>query len=429
MRRGKGYIYGFKSKPIRIKQIQGFTLMEVLVCIAMVGILFTPMLTLFSHSLKTNINSKDMQRATTLTEQVMEEVRSYTSTQAMVNGTSWKRTQSNFKDSITDTVLTETNGDYKNEKYYFVMDSLKSDEKDYVAHITVDCSKYHGDDTNEKKALSNLPILESLGSDNSVLAVEANETAEVLNIFQQKYSSTHGGSTITIEELAKHLEKTIKVEIVDSAKDNGVEIIPENMVRIQVYNEYTITGVGLNETITSDRIYNDVVYYDNLKSVYLFYSYDMYQTTGDIFQGIDIDVNFTKAEHAAWDAGFTFYAVYQHAMIFDENGNHIATGDEEQVLDQGGKMVPKIKRKIKGNYISTSDQKNMPIVSNLAYQIYNGSTYEQNTQTTQTAIDDFVETESVQRFADVKVELYSVEDSKIVCTMESTVAMGSARGE
>lgn len=395
-------------------------------CIAMVGILFTPMLTLFSHSLKTNVNSKDMQRATTLTEQVMEEVRSYTSTQAMVNDTTkWTRTQANFTDAIADNVLTDTNGTYKNETYYFVMNNLKSDNKDYKAHITVDCKKYHGDDTVSKRELSNLPILESLDSDNSVLAVEANETAEVLNIFQQKYISTHGGATITIEELAKHLEKTIKVNIVDSAKDNGVEIIPDNMVRVQVYNEYKITGIGFNETITSDRIYNDVVYYDNLTSVYLFYSYDMYQTTGDILQGIDIDVSFTKTEHAAWDADFTFYAVYQHAMIFDENGNHIATGDEEQVLD--GQMHPKIKRKIKGSYVSTSNQNTMPIISNLAYRIYNGSTYEENAQTAQTAIDDFVKTESVQRFADVKVELYSKND--LMCTLESTVAMGSSRGE
>lgn len=416
MKKRTGGRFVFDGMRMGRKHTQGFTLMEVLVCIAMVGILFTPMLTLFSHSMKTNVNSKDIQRATTLSEQVMEQVRSYTSTQAMVNDTGWTRTQSNFKDSITDKVLTNDDGSYKNETYYFVMDGLKSDNKEYTANITVNCNPYRTND------LSNLPILESLGSDNSVLAVEQNETEEALNIFQQKYLSTHNGATTTIEELAKKLQKTIKVDVVDSAMDNGVEIIPADMVRVQVYNEYEIEGLG---TLTSDRIYNDVVYYNNLKSIYLFYSYDMYETTGKIFHGIDINVNFSKTEHSAWSPEFTFYAVYQHAMIFNEYGNHIATGDEEEQLNDSGVMVPVINRKLNGTEISSSEQKKLPIVSNLDCLIGASS----GNKISKTKIEDFVKTESIQRFADVEVVLYSKEDSKEVCNMTSTVALGSARGE
>lgn len=413
---------------------KGFTLMEVLVCIAMVGILFTPMLTLLSNSYKTNVNSKNTQRATTLSEQVMEQVRSYTSIQAMVNDTGWTRkSNENFVNNVADNTLTDEKGKYVNNKYFFVKDNLISDGKAYKAHVTVDCSKYYGNDEPYKVALSNLPVIESLGSDNSVLAVEANETEEALNVLEQKYLSAHPDASDIRGKLAQNLKKTVKVEVTDTVQDGSKDIIPDNMVRVRVYNLYSVSmsGSNFNQNVTSDYIYNDVVYYDNLKSIYLFYSYDCFKNNTSledtIFDGIDIDVNYDTTKHPTWNAGFTCYAAYQHIMVFTDYGNHLATGDEEQNFTNT--LALKIKKKIKGSYSSATDQTNLPIISNLDYQLYDGTAYKKPDGVQKTDLDDFIETESVQRFADVTVELISKDDSKSVCTMQSTVVLGSPRGE
>ena len=65
------------------KRTKGFTLMEVMVSIAIVGILFLPMLSFFSHAVKINVASKNMQRANAVGQSVIEEVKQYKNLAAM----------------------------------------------------------------------------------------------------------------------------------------------------------------------------------------------------------------------------------------------------------------------------------------------------------------------------------------------------------
>ena len=56
------------------RHTKGFTLMEVLVSIAMVGIMFLPLMSVFSHSLSINMDARNKQRGNEVAVSVLEEV-------------------------------------------------------------------------------------------------------------------------------------------------------------------------------------------------------------------------------------------------------------------------------------------------------------------------------------------------------------------
>ena len=76
------------------------------------------------------------------------------------------------------------------------------------------------------------------------------------------------------------------------------------MVRVTIYDEYSMDGsiAGCEKKIQSAYLYNEEVVYEKLKGIYLFYNYDVYNTTTNIFQGIDINVNYEK--HPDWKCDY-----------------------------------------------------------------------------------------------------------------------------
>ena len=388
---------------------KGFTLMEVLVSIAMVGILFTPMLTFFSHSTNTNVNAKNMQRVNTVGQSVMEEVRSYDTIADMVSvyqdttNTDLVRTESDFKKKCT-TAIKNADGTYANTKYYFVRNGLESDGKKYRAEITVDTDAYRH--LNDKE----VPVISSLGSGSTVMVAEIDETMNALYEYQSRYHAKTGND-ISLETLAAKLTKKIKVDITDTTNSSGVEV-SDGMVRVTNYDEYSMDGsiAGCEKKIQSAYLYNEEVVYEKLKGIYLFYNYDVYNTTTNIFQGIDINVNYEK--HPDWKCDYGVYAVCQ--KVYSINSiNTSYTGDEmDKFAEQYGSRSQITKKiLIEGNNHS-SDASMLSIFSNLNYAV-NGDAK------TKESMDNIVKNETIQRLAKVTVTIYD-EDNKKCTTMTST---------
>lgn len=388
---------------------KGFTLMEVLVSIAMVGILFTPMLTFFSHSTKTNINAKNMQRANTVAQSVMEEVRSYDTIADMVSiyqdttNTNLVRTESDFKKKYTASIK-KADGTFENTKYYFVRNGLESDGKEYKAEITVDTDTYrHLNDTE-------VPVISSLGSGSTVMAAEIDETMNALYEYQSRYHSKTG-KDISLETLASKLTKKIKVDITDTTDASGVEV-SDDMVRVTIYDEYSMDGsiAGCDKKIQSAYLYNEEVVYEKLKGIYLFYNYDVYNTTTNIFQGIDINVNYAK--HPDWKCDYGLFAICQKVYSINSS-NTSYTGDEmDKFADQYGSRSQITKNiTIEGNDHS-SDINMLSIFSNLNYAV-NGDSK------TKESMDSIVKNQSIQRLAKVTITIYD-KDNKKCTTITST---------
>lgn len=415
---------------------KGFTLMEVLVSIAVVGILFTPMLTFFSHTTKTNVNAKKMQRVNTVAQSVMEEVRSYHSIADMA---SVYRDKSNAKylasckddkydfseGNRDDSPIDETYTGGK--KYYFVRKNLESDGKKYEAHIEVDTGAY--DELNKQK----VPIISPLNS--AVVAAETDETLSAMYEFQSRYHEKKK-EEVSLDHIASKLKKRIKVEVRDSvsAKKEGTTEadkvdVAEDMVRVTIYNQYEYDELfeGEDKTkgiIQSGYLYNEEIPYNKLKAIYLFYNYDVYNDSTDILQGIDIDVNYQK--HSDWKCDYKLYALCQKVCSVDKLEKDDTytgyTGDKMNAYSDKKSARAVITKTITINGTKRSNEVGMlPIFSNFNYAL------SYNDDTTKTDIDredigKVVEEQALQRLAKVTVTILDSDGKK--CT-----EITSTRGE
>lgn len=378
---------------------KGFTLMEVLVSIAVVGILFTPMLTFFSHTTKTNVNAKKMQRVNTVAQSVMEEVRSYHSIADMVaagENVANKDLVYTGPKAASSAAVTEDI-----TKYSFERTNLNSDGKKYKAEITVDTEPY------KKFNDIEVPVIASLGSGSTVMAAEADETMNVLYEYQSRYRAATDEKSISLEELANALEKTVVVKITDSTDDSSAMPVSDGMVRVTIYNEYRITDSsikGCQEKIQSPNLYNEEVVYDKLKNIYLFYTYDRYKSH-KIFQKIDINVEYKN--HSDWKCDYGISAICQ--KIYDVD-------NPDEIIDKASSstLYTEIKKKITITGNDHSNEENvLPIFSNFNYKVNDGE------QKTGNNMEDIVQKQKLQRLAKVTVTILD-SDNKECTTITST---------
>lgn len=400
---------------------KGFTLMEVLISIAIVGLLFAPMLNFFSHSARMNVNAKNMQRANTVAQSVMEEVRSYGTIADMTaiyqdtKNTNLVRTESDFKKKCTDKILA-ADGSFVHSKYYFVHNNLENDGKKYTAKITVDAdgTKDMYKNLNDEE----MPVISSLGSGSTVMAAENDQTLNTLYDYQSRYHKATGND-VSLTELASHLQKKIKIKITDKAK-NGVDVL-NDMVHVSIYNEYSMGGSygGCDEKILSDPLYNEEVAYKKLRGIYLFYNYDVYEST-NIFQGVDIDVEY--ANHPDWVCDYTLYTVCQR--IFNaKDFKSIEDTDADKAMTNyasinNSRTIITKNIKIGGTDHSTNPQY-VPVFSNFAYTLSAGGSSEHKNPE---AMDSIIKTEKIQRLSEVTVQIYDSDGKKCV-------ELKSTRGE
>lgn len=390
-------------------RVSGFTLVEVLISIAMVGIIFMPLLSLFSQSVRTNTAAKNKQRENNVAQQVMEEVRSYDSISAMAASAALKRTESNFKTACSDELLNE-DGTFVNEEYYFVKSGLKNDKKEYVAHITVDASEYARDDFRE------MPIISSLNSENTVMALEKNETSQILNKYQIAYKNSTNGGEVTLDELASHLQKNMTVYITDSSKTNSTdeEQIKEGMVRVQVYNKYSLdTSYAGCGNLTTDNLYNEEIPWESLDAIYLFYDYDIYNNQ-DILQTITVQLDLKYAEHlSSWKKDIRFNAINQG--VYDYKG-YVQKEDgskPDKYTEEEQKSFES------GHFVTISSV--FPVFSNFRY------TENGKGPLVGSKMETVVKKRKIQRLAKVTVELF--EGSSVAPGAKPVVSLESTRGE
>lgn len=261
---------------------KGFTLIEVLISIVMVGILFLPLLSVFSKGMGANNVSKNIQRANAVAASVAEQVRAYDTFEDMCNV------------GVTGTnnlVLTSSNGGV----YSFALSGLVSDGKDYTADIKVDYNAYK--ELNDK----GLPQITSLGSGSTAMAYEElNCTDTVISEYQSRYKQD-SGNDINSNKVAEALKKSIVVDVTDTQLDaSGKNMIPEGNVHISVYTKYTIDASKTSDSTLKGYagesakrekvLYDENVVLSKLKGIYIFYSYDLANGT-NIFQGINFNMN------------------------------------------------------------------------------------------------------------------------------------------
>lgn len=367
------------------KVLKGFTLLEVLVSIAIIAVLFLPMLSFFSHSLKVNTNSKKMQRANMVASSAMEMAKSIEHISDMTKENGW------VKDSDKDIYVytkTEVKVDGDNHKYAY--------------QITVDPTKYR-----ENKKINSVEVsqIEALGSGSTVMAAETDSYIQTaISQFKDLYERKKGigaeGSKLTNEQVVNKLKKTIRIEISNTGLQEGI-------ANVHIFDEYTVDkSIGEElPTISSKDLYNENISYEKLRGVYLFYNYDL-NGSGDILQNITVD---NTIPASTWTPKFTVYALCQGTV-------NTITGDKDtSMIDVDGNGA-KSSNSNKCTQFNISDP-NIKLYSNFKYKLNNsGSICDAK------SLKEIVNKTTWDRLSEITVTVYEnqILDANKILTLTST---------
>ncbi len=379
------------------RNTKGFTLMEVLVSIAMVGIMFLPLMSVFSHSLKVNVDAKNKQRGNAVAASVLEEVQQVPTIDALDSAYGYTK-----------------NGD---GTYQLVRTGIQSDGKEFTAKVVVDPNAYAG--YNQIA----VPKISSIGSGSNVMGVETNDcTKQAIKHFALKYKNKFT-SEIDESNVIKALRKTVEITLNDNIEAGGIsDLKVADMATLKIKEHYTIdasatTNQKLKEladskyTYESASLYHGNVVLSKLKAIYIFYNYDV-----DIMQSINTTVNVDTATNNEWEPDFTIYALRQSVRSF-------AGGSDPTNVTSGGK--PLFVRTYNGAIQTYSDTSNiMKIFSNCEFEVKtsDSSSVHQNGSD----MDTIVPKEKKTRLSKVTVTVYYGNSTS---ANDKCIEMTATRGE
>ncbi len=287
-----------------IKQLtdnQGFSLMEVIISIALIGIVFVSLMQYFSSSIQANNYAKDVQKASLAAQTVMEEIDGITSIEEIAkayNGTTnpdWEEVEPDgsggFK--IKSTKSHSGSTFTPSETYYFTK-KVTVDGTKYKAIITVDSKEYNiiTDKYNDLP----LPSIHGINSDSSAIIVDKSQDNEAIEEFVSKdiayvadqLSKGNSESLLSKEFIINNMKRELRVNITDSG---------DGLTGIQVHYRYKCGAAShltpIDKTPLLDKYFannkfgaiyyffnkfknNDYIYINDLRSTTTKKQYDFY---------------------------------------------------------------------------------------------------------------------------------------------------------
>lgn len=228
---------------------KGYTLVELIVAIGILAIVVAPLLQGFVTSAKTNTKARKLLAATTVAENLMEEMK--------IQG--FNQIQEEEKTNIT---KTETDGIYT-----WTKESIVLDGKTYHAKVTVDPSTYSGEVTsNQKNNHNDVELVNIYDMDTRQDAIYVESAADREKVISE-YRASLNDQVISTEDLEKNLSHTIKVTITATGDLNG-----DYSAKVKLSSEYS-AGSQFSYVKPQDyTIYDSSQAQGNLRGIYLLYT-------------------------------------------------------------------------------------------------------------------------------------------------------------
>lgn len=429
------------------KKNLGFTLIEVLVSIAMLALLFVPMMGYFTNTSKVNARAKNNQRATTVAQSVIEEMKSYDNIEAIMSAYTYHTPGAVSGGSIADENF-ETRGRvpsasqtgtsnyitdpyYPREEratvgdsgtYYFVKKGIENDGKKFDALIKVNTNSYAMNDMEVAK-------ITSLNSNENIVAKEQSETLTAIYGFLCKNIAACDragiGATdsrrVSEDTIKNNLKKTVVIKVLPGSDPSDTR-----RARITIYNEYTVNpSAGIlgcknpnKDYLRSNYLYNEEVSLTDatgkqvLQGIYVFYNYDVLNAGDKIMQGISMEVD---ASIAVTMPKFKLFGICQ--KIYD-------IGTESALVGADGKVesVDKSVYTISVDIASDSGNSlNIPYFSNL-------NSMNKGIFKAAEDMNGIVGTEKLDRLSEVTVAVFDA-GANMSEDVKQWVKITSARGE
>lgn len=316
---------------------EGFSLLEIIISIAMIGIVFVSLMQYFSSSIKANNYAKTVQKASLAAQTVMEELQGFSTIKDIGTRSTWVELKSDYtrKDPVTDfssTPLPST--------YYFKRD-ISIDNTVYDALITIDTSPYNsvppvspGAPAPPKYNTLEIAQVQDINSDANAILVELNQNTLAIDAFVAQditYCSTYsrpGPRPTTLPRTT--IESNMTRELCINITPSGV-----GQIRFKAFYKYNCS--------TSPARFSEVqipvldVYMDEAQFKSFYYFYNKFKSTEKITIS-DSGIDAYNAHIVCQDADTSLQANIINGNISKINSNvsvrkGALTNNERKLVD------------------------------------------------------------------------------------------------
>lgn len=263
-----------KQKNQRALSNAGFSLLEVILSMAILAILSIPLMSYFTQSMKYNAKMADKQHASNLAQEVMENLKNQPNLVQNVDASGFDvpylEAENYVKASYTPAAPgpTETGGSVD---YYGQADAIG--EK-YDIRVSVS--------TNQAENLSKVPQVDGIDGTVDVIALENGQLLQdAIDYFSQKYDNAgeHKISAMSREEICEKLHRTISITV--KADYVTVECF---------YRCEGVDGVDADDQYQCSNYAEEDI--ENVQHIYLMY--EVHQKTDEIELRCDVGVGVPK---------------------------------------------------------------------------------------------------------------------------------------
>lgn len=252
----------------------GFSLLEVVLAMAILAIISIPLLSYFTDSMKYNAMMADKQHATILAQDIVESLKLQ---QKLVkisdSGTAYGVPYLLDNKYVIDTSVPDTLYDdgVGEVQYYGAADNI-GEKYDVKIHISTD--------TLENK--EEVPQIYGIDDMRDVLAVDDGQFSEALNYFcalNQTYATQKKISPMSMEDVKSNIERTIRVSIEKPAGTDYYNVIAESQ-----YEGKDMQGAGSRDLFNGNcELAN--VHLKDVHAIYLLYEVHQKSDKLEILRG------------------------------------------------------------------------------------------------------------------------------------------------
>lgn len=264
----------------------GFSLIEVILAVAILALVTVPILNYFTNSSLRAIDGRNKQTATMAAENILEELNSYSNYKQIKALTA---TAAPGAPAPSETpawkVSAAEPGQTQDPQSDYIERKLTINDRNYLAKVRIDYGVYKSgtktiDDAAGEKIGSgtgnvitsefndyNIPSPSEVYSESNVVATEDDEIDSALSEFFTTVNASAGGAsgggTVSLDQIRQALKRTICVDV--SYKDSAKK---EYEIRVYYLYEYNTGGSPISTEVTLE---NTCIEKSKFKRVFVFY--------------------------------------------------------------------------------------------------------------------------------------------------------------
>lgn len=245
----------------------GFSLLEVVLAMAILAIISIPLLSYFTDSMKYNTKMADKQHATNLAQEIAEDLKAQ---DRLIQDTATAGSKPLYglpyltsKGYVASKNTLATNG-VGTAEYIGDADTIK---EDYDVKISID--------TNRAANTKLLPQIYGIDDTSDVLLVDDNQFDQALTYFRSvntNYASVHSGAKLSDDAIKKEMKRTITVMISKGSGSNGYDVVAKASYRCA-----KLEGSGSGEKtfdLTEDLVNTHLGGKKAVHAIYFLYRYN-----------------------------------------------------------------------------------------------------------------------------------------------------------